>query len=575
MMTQRRLSALLALSLALSPVAPLAAQDAPAAAREPGPGFAGAYLAGRSAGVGNDYRAAASYFTQALARDPHNPRLLDLALISEVSLGRFEAAAPLAARLVQIEQSQLANIVGLVDRIDAKDWDGLIARLRDRQVSPVVDQLVTAWSQVGAGRMSEAIAAFDRMAETAPLKPIALMNKALALASVGDFEGADTILSGGAGAALTPTRRGVVARAQILSQLDRGAEAEALIDQTFGPEADPEITALRAQLAEGKPVEFDVVRDATRGIAEVFLNVAGAISDDAGEGHTLVYARVAQHLAPDLTEATLLVAQMLDAQGQYDLAVESFRSIPRDSAAWPTAEMGRASALYDSGRVDAAIEVLEGLARSLPKLAGAQIALGDMLRREERFKEAAQAYDRGLAELGAPQPPQWPVYFARGIAFERAGDWPKAEADFQQALALEPDQPAVLNYLGYSWLERKEHLDEAVAMIRRAVEARPDDGAITDSLGWGLYRLGRYDEAVPLMERAVELEPVDPVVNDHLGDVLWAVGRKLEAEFQWRRALSFDPAEVDGKRIRRKLEVGLDAVLKEEGADPILRARND
>lgn len=569
-MTRRpRLSLALVLSLALA--APMAA---PVAAQE-ATGLSGPYLAGRAAGYSNDYRAAATYFTEALGRDPQNVPMLEMALIAEVSLGRFDAAAPLAARLLDIERSQLASIVTLVQQVDAKDWDGLIAMLRERQISPVVDQLAVAWAQVGAGRMSDAIAAFDRMAEAAPLRPIAQTNKALALASVGDFEGADAILSGAGAANMPPTRRGLIARAQILSQLDRNAEAVALIDQGFGTDPDPEAAALRARLAAGEAVEFNVIGDATRGLAEVFLNVAGAISDDVQQGHTLIYARVAQHLAPDLTEATLLVAQMLEAQGQYDLAVESFLAIPRDAAAWPTAEMGRAAALYESGKVDAAVEVLEGLARSEPDLAGAQIALGDMLRRQEKFKEAAAAYDRGLALVGEPRPAVWPVYFARGIARERSGQWTGAEADFRQALVLSPDQPAVLNYLGYSWLERKEHLDEAVAMIRRAVEAEPDNGAITDSLGWGLYRLGRYDEAVPLMERAVELEPVDPVVNDHLGDVLWAVGRKLEAEFQWRRALSFDPDEVDAKRIRRKLEVGLDEVLKEEGSAPILRARND
>lgn len=561
-MTTRRLSAILALSLATA---------APALA-DPANGFSGAYLAGRSAGFSSDYRPAATYFTEALARDPQNAQLLQMSLIAEVTLGRFDAAYPLAERLSALGRDQLASIIGLVQKIDAKDWDGVIAALRDPQVSPVVDQLTQAWAQVGAGRMSDAITAFDRMAETEALRPIAQMNKALALASVGDFEGAEAILSA---SNLPATRRGLLARAEILSQLDRDPEALALLNDSFAPEGDAELSALRARLEKGETVEFSVIPDATRGLAEVFLNVAVAISDDAQQGLTLVYARVAQHLAPELTEATLLIAQILEDQGQYDLAGESYRTIPRASAAWPMAEMGRAAALYASGKGDAAIEVLEGLAKSEPKLAGAQVSLGDMLRRQEKFREAAQAYDKGLALIGGPRPAAWPVYFARGISLERSGQWPKAEADFQQALQLAPDQPAVLNYLGYSWLERKEHLDQAVDMIRRAVEAEPDNGAITDSLGWGLYRLARYDEAVPVMERAVELEPVDPVVNDHLGDVLWAVGRKLEAEFQWRRALSFHPEEKDAARIRRKLEVGLDVVLKDEGAAPIQRAKND
>ena len=186
-----------------------------------------------------------------------------------------------------------------------------------------------------------------------------------------------------------------------------------------------------------------------------------------------------------------------------------------------------------------------------------QSALGDALRMAERYPEAVAAYDAAIALVPAPMPVHWPLYYTRGIANERAGNWPAAEADFRAALKLEPDQPLVLNYLGYSMVEKQENLDEALGMIERASKAEPDDGYITDSLGWVLYRLGRYDEAVKPMLRAVELTPDDPVINDHLGDVLWMVGRKREAEFQWRRALSFGPSDdLDMDRIRRKLEVG-------------------
>ncbi|MEO1239893.1 MAG: tetratricopeptide repeat protein, partial [Pseudomonadota bacterium] len=168
----------------------------------------------------------------------------------------------------------------------------------------------------------------------------------------------------------------------------------------------------------------------------------------------------------------------------------------------------------------------------------------------------------------------WVVHFARGITHEREDRWEEAEADFRKALELNPGQPQVLNYLGYSFVEMNTNMEEALELIEQAVEGRPDSGFITDSLGWALYRLGRYDEAVVHMERAVELEPVDPIINDHLGDVYWAVGRHREAEFQWHRALSFEPEEEDAERIRRKLEVGLDVVLEEEGA-PALRMAND
>ncbi|MGB5869725.1 MAG: tetratricopeptide repeat protein, partial [Albidovulum sp.] len=227
-------------------------------------------------------------------------------------------------------------------------------------------------------------------------------------------------------------------------------------------------------------------------------------------------------------------------------------------------------------RSDAAIEALEQLTKAYPDLIETWVALGDISRHEERFEDRIRVYDKAVALIDTPLPEHWVVFYARGICYERAKQWDNAEADFRQALALNPDQPQVLNYIGYSFVEMNENLDEAMSMIERAARARPDEGAIIDSLGWALYRLGRYREAEVQMERAIELMPVDAVVNDHLGDVYWAVGRFREAEFQWKRALSFKPeTEEVADRIRRKLELGLDAVLQKEGAKPLAITKND
>ncbi|MCX8952153.1 tetratricopeptide repeat protein, partial [Ruegeria sp. NA] len=238
------------------------------------------------------------------------------------------------------------------------------------------------------------------------------------------------------------------------------------------------------------------------------------------------------------------------------------------------AELGRAEILDKSGKTDAAIEVLQNLALQNPDLPSVHVSLADLQRRQENYAAAVASYDTAIALTDSQAGGNWFLHYARGISHERLKQWDQAETDFRRALELNPDQPQVLNYLGYSLVERKEKLDEALDMIQRAVEARPDSGYIVDSLGWVLFRLGRYEEAVEHMERAVELMPVDPVVNDHLGDVYWAVGRAREAEFQWKRALSFvDPEDTDGEadpdRIRRKIEVGLSAVLAEEGAEPL------
>jgi Flp pilus assembly protein TadD len=274
-------------------------------------------------------------------------------------------------------------------------------------------------------------------------------------------------------------------------------------------------------------------------------------------------------------DTVMLTAAILEQQKQYDLATAAYASIPSDHPSFHAAELGRAEALMAAGRSDAAIEVLEQLSRANPELASIWTALGDTYRREERYEDAASAYEKAVKIFGEPKPEHWFVWYARAIAQERSGRWDEAEAGFRKALELSPEQPQVLNYLGYSYVEKTENLDEALEMIERAVAARPEDGYIIDSLGWALYRLGRYDEAVVQMEAAVELMAIDPLVNDHLGDVYWAVGRKREAEFQWKRALSFGPGEdLDMDRVRRKLAVGLDQVLAEEGAEPLKASVN-
>ncbi|MEM8872194.1 MAG: tetratricopeptide repeat protein, partial [Pseudomonadota bacterium] len=328
--------------------------------------------------------------------------------------------------------------------------------------------------------------------------------------------------------------------------------------------------AMVASLAQGKPLEFTQITTAAQGAASVFSILASALTREQAERLGLVYARLATHIRPSYDEVTTLIGDVLTGQGQYELAAAAFEEVAPTSAWYITAEVGRAEALTGAERVDEAIEVLSSLARARPGNMSVITALGDILRREDDFSRAADAYDQAIDLIIDPTPADWRLFYVRGIAHERTDQWPKAEADFRKALELNPDQPHVLNYLGYSMVELQQNLDEALDMIERAVSQRPDDGYITDSLGWVLYRLGRYEEAVAPMERAVELLPVDPILNDHLGDVLWKVGRRTEAVFQWKRALSFDPLEKDAERIRRKLEVGLDVVLAdEEAADPV------
>lgn len=540
---------------------------------------AGAYLAGRQAARGSDFSAASGYFARALASDRKNSALLEATAQAFLSTGQVKRALPMALILQGEEiRSQIAHIVVTANLIEDEEYNALLTREgEDQGIGPLIDGLIKAWAHIGAGDVGAGLAEFDRIAEGGGLRGFAMYHKAMALAFMGDFEGAEAIFADPASGGVMMTRRGAMARAEILSQLQRNEDALSMLAEAFASSLDPGLERLAERLASGEQLPFTHVRSAKDGLAEVFFSIAAALRNEAGDDYTLLYARVAQFLRPDHIDGILLVAELLDALGQYELAVTAYKSVPANSPDFHAAELGRAEAMRRSGKADAAIEVLEQLAKSHPELHIVHSSLGDLFRQQEDYRSAVEAYDTALSLSEEGGRSRWFLLYARGISHERLDEWENAEADFRAALALNPDQPQVLNYLGYSLVEKQMKLDEALDMIERAVSARPDSGYIVDSLGWVLYRLGRYEEAVGHMERAVELMPVDPVVNDHLGDVYWAVGRYREADFQWRRALSFiDPgdtgSEADPDRIRRKLEVGLDVVLSEEGAPPLRAA---
>lgn len=543
---------------------------------------AGAYLAGRQASYHSDFEAAAQYFVRSLAQDRDNARLMENVVLAQLAMGQIDRALPVAQLMEDKDlRSQVAHMVVVANLISAGEFETLLERDPETLgIGPLVDGLVKGWSELGAGSVAQALEQFDVVAEQNGLRGFALFHKAMALASVGDFESAEAIFADEDGGLSLMSRRAVLARAEILSQLERNEDALAILKEVFGTSLDPSLADVVDRLSTGERLPFTHVRSVQDGMAEVFFLIGQALNGEASDDYALIYARLASYLRPEHIDAILLSAELLDGLGQYDLAVETYKQVPRDSPDHHAAELGRAEALRRAAKPDAAIEVLEQLAQSHPTLPQVHAALGDLLRQQEHYDAAVDAYDMALGLTKTDSPSQWFLLYARGISQERLKNWDEAEADFRRALELSPDQPQVLNYLGYSLVEKQENLDEALAMIERAVQARPDSGYIVDSLGWVLYRMGQYDKAVGHMETAVELMPVDAVVNDHLGDVYWAVGRKREAEFQWKRALSFiDPedtdSEADPDRLRRKLEIGLDAVLAEEGAAPLKVANDD
>jgi Flp pilus assembly protein TadD len=240
-----------------------------------------------------------------------------------------------------------------------------------------------------------------------------------------------------------------------------------------------------------------------------------------------------------------------------ELAIKTYERMPANSALHRNAQIQLALNYDAIEHADEARKLLEKLVADNPKDLEAIMALGNVLRGHKQFAECADVYTKAVDTIGAPAKPNWVVFYFRGICYERSKQWPKAEADMRKALELYPEQPQVLNYLGYSWIDQGVNLEDGMRMIRRAVEQRPDDGYIVDSLGWAYFRTGKLEDAVKQLERAVELKPEDPTINDHLGDAYWRTGRELEARFQWAHARDLKPEPEDLAKIEEKIKSGL------------------
>jgi tetratricopeptide (TPR) repeat protein len=310
------------------------------------------------------------------------------------------------------------------------------------------------------------------------------------------------------------------------------------------------------ELNAGKKL-FLMVDTQQAGAAEVLYGLGAALGRRGGEDLGLIYLQLSLYLAPSHPLALLSLGDLYEAMKKPDLANKIYERVPPSSPLHRYAQIQLALNLDTLDRTDEAKASLEKLIAANPSDLEAIMALGNVLRGRKQFAECADVYSKGIDTIGKPEKSNWMIYYFRGICFERAKQWPKAEADLKMALELFPDQPHVLNYLGYSWIDQGVSLDEGMRMIKRAVEQRADDGYIVDSLGWAYYRLGNMEEAVKQLERAIELKPEDPTINDHLGDAYWRVGRELEARFQWSHARDLKPEPEDLAKIEAKLKSGL------------------
>jgi tetratricopeptide (TPR) repeat protein len=521
----------------------------------------GAYLAARHAERLFALSEAATLYARALADDPDNEQLLARTLYLMVADGRIEAALPLARRTIaKRPKARLANLVLAVEAAKRRKYAQAMKHLEPqpkRGVNEVLLPLMKGWLEYGAGQRDKALRTVRAVEQVNGFENYYYLHSGLMLEMAGRAKEAEALYKKSFADEARVGLRMIEAIGIFYERAGRTAEAVALYQKYLkrSPDALGLQLALERAQSGGKAAAFVV--SPGDGLAEALFDVASAVRRGRRRRQALIYSRLALHLKPDFGPALVLIAGVLEERNQREAAVRLYHAVPRRSPLSWSARLATAQIMNQLDRSDEAVRILREMANERPKRYDALVALGDLERGKERYALAVKAYDRAFARIPKVERRHWGLLYARGIALERAKHWDRAEKDFLKALEFVPNQPFVLNYLGYSWVEQGKNLDRARKMIEKAVSLRRNDGYITDSLGWVLYRMAKYKEAVPHLERAVALRPHDPTINDHLGDAYWMVGRHREAEFQWRRALSLKPEKDQIKVIEAKIKDGL------------------
>ncbi len=530
--------------------------------------FSGAFLAARTADVDHDYATAIALYQKALQFDPANLDIRERLMISLLMNGEFDESLKQVDALKEDGAvDRVTKIVRGLDAIRKGDYanaEKILAYKGLNDLDRLTQALITGWAKVGAGKGKEGIALIKGLKGPDWFKVFTDYHIGTMAIVAGDKATARSYLKAAItseeAVATTPDTfmRAVMALARLEASdgnkqkaLDAIAVAERLI-ANYAP-----LKALRQSIENGEKPEQQVT-NATEGSAAVLFAVGSALNRQGAEEMVSLYLQIAHALDPKSADTLVLLGGIAEKMEQPKQAIELYSRVPEGSPMRRISELQLGLTLAQTGDIEGARAHLKSLIESDPTDIRSYIAYGSVLSDAKDYKAMAETYDKAVDVIGpVPRPTDWSVFFQRGIAYERLKEWDKAEPNFKKSLELNPDQPQVLNYLGYSWVDMNRNLEEGLNLIRKAVELRPDDGYIVDSLGWAYYRLGRYDEAVEELERAVQLRAGDAAINDHLGDAYWRVGRKLEAGYQWQRALTMKPELTEIPKIEQKIREGL------------------
>lgn len=517
----------------------------------------GDYLSARFAANQRDYGEAARLFRASLERDPANPELLAAAFYFAVSSGDLDQGAKLAQRVVvNSPDDRIARMTLAIAALKARDYHKARSELSRSAKGPLTSFAVTlmdGWAAAGAGDAGAARANFASLHALRSADGMVYFNEALLAEYFGEKDAANTAYKAARDSS-GPTLRLTEAYGRFLERSGRAGEARALYEKVaaengFGAVATPGL----ARLAAGTVPDALAPR-AEDGAAEALFGIAATLNDEANRDVSILYLRLALYLNPKLDLGVVVLGERLEAIGKLEEANAAYATIGEKSPYYRVAVIATAENLAQLDKLRDAEKLLQTLAGKFPEEPEVLTALANCYRADKRYSEAVTAYDKVLKVLGPVTKKTWPLLYARATAEQEMGNWEKAEADLKQALTVSPNEPQLLNHLGYSWIEQKRNIKEALTMLEKARALSPQDGYIIDSVGWAYYAVGRYEDAVNALEDAVQIVPGDPTINDHLGDAYWKVGRKLDATFQWHHALAFGAEAGDKAKIEKKLQ---------------------
>ncbi len=519
------------------------------------------YLSARFAAGEHDLPQAARYYSRSLANDPANPSLLALSFFYSTTSGDFDAAGKYAQAVIQATPDDRAARLALaVISFKHKDYADVRKQLSLSAKGPftvLTLSLFDAWAAAAVRDSAGMEKDLVSLREQSGAESMTAFHTALMQDYLGNAAAADAAYKKALGSAAT-TPRVLEAYGRFLERNGRSEDAAKLYRSHIGDGGLASVSGPGlTRVAAGEKKPEGLIRNPADGAAETLFGIAASLTDAQSADVSILYLRMALYLRPDLGLAQVLLADRFESLRKYDAAIGIYHAIEPASPYYRMAQVQAALDQQRLGQGDEAIAGLKKLVAAEPNDSESLVALGDTYRASNKFAESVVAYDKAEKAIGQPSKRDWPMFYARAMAKEKLKRLDESEADIQTALKLSPEQPELLNYLGYSWVDRGRNIPQALTMLEKARSLRPYDGYIVDSVGWAYYQLGRYDDAAKTLGAAVLLVPGDPTINDHLGDALWRAGRRIDARFQWNHALTFSDNDTDRAAIERKLKTGL------------------